>query len=245
MSSFTPPERSDPLQPAGPNVGLIAGLTIRFGQTRLPGRLFWPPVSAAGARLPLIVLVVEPEDASGAHVFSGMLSSASPAVVLLITPLAATRHIAGSIENTELAALGWMAEHASELGANPRGLSVGGLYGGGGRAAWLAIHARDNAWPLLRRQLLAHPEFTAPFPIPPDVTGVVPATIVTTPGAEADGTRYAARLRAAGTDVEEFCRHDYRLPQGRQLGELVRSLRTGFREHRGFRRMNPDEGRHR
>jgi acetyl esterase/lipase len=97
----------------------------------------------------------------------------------------------------ELAALHWAAEHAGELGADGERL----LVAGGARAAMLALAARDAGWPVLRRQLLVRPDFTRGDRMPDDVAGAPPTIVVC--GERDDGPRYAARLRAAGVEVQE------------------------------------------
>ena len=51
-------------------------------------------------------------------------------------------------------------------------------------------------------QLLVHPRFTASHPMPRNVAGAPPATVVCDAGIDG-GRRYAARLRAAGVEVHE------------------------------------------
>src|SRR6476661_3888632 len=48
-------------------------------------------------------------------------------------------------------ALEWAGDHAASLGADPGRLFVAG----GGLAATAALHARDEGWPPLARQLLS------------------------------------------------------------------------------------------
>ena len=188
-----------------------AELTLRFGAERLHGQVHWP---AAVCAPPLIFLLV---DAPDGDAFGTSLSSAAGAVVPSFpTPRR---------ERLEAAALGWAAEHAFDLGANPQRLLVAGVCVGGGRAPRLAIAARDQGWPEIRRQLLVHPAFDAACPIPSEVAGTAPATIVTSAPADTDLTRYAARLRAAGVEVDELRVPHGALPRAAELDELVRSLR--------------------
>jgi hypothetical protein len=189
---------------------LPAELTLRFGAERLPGRVYWP---AANSAPPLIFLL---DDAHDDDRFHTSLCSAAAAVVL------ATSTGPSSEESIELAALGWAAEHASELGATRR-LLLAGVYLGGGPAARLAAAARDAGWPRLDRQLLVHPMFSAACPIPAKLAGTAPATIVTAD----EPSRYAAALRAAGVDVKEMHVRDRSLPHGTVLAELVHSVGLG------------------
>ena len=201
---------------------LPAELTLRFGAERLPGRVYWP---AAISAPPLIFLL---DDARDDDAFSTSLCAAGAAVVLSM-PTGP-----GLDERVELAALDWAADHASELGATPR-LLLAGIYIGGGHAARLAAAARDEGWPPLHRQLLVHPMFDAACPVPSSVDSTAPATIVT---ADEVGTRYAARLRAAGIDVEELQVRDRFLPRGTELAALVRSLRLGATDEPSARRRS-------
>ena len=90
-------------------------------------------------------------------------------------------------------ALEWAGDHAAVLGADPDQLVVAG----GGLAAQAALHARDEGWPPLVRQLLFGAERSA-FPPPgASLAGAAPATVV-------DAPDYASRLRAAGVEVEEL-----------------------------------------
>jgi hypothetical protein len=189
---------------------LPAELTLRFGAERLPGRVYWP---AAISAPPLIFLL---DGAHDDHRFSTSLCSAAAAVVL------ATPTGRSSEESIQLAALGWAAEHAFELGATQR-LLLAGVYLGGGHAARLAAAARDVGWPRLHRQLLVHPMFSAACPIPSRLAGTAPATIVT---AE-ERSRYAAALRAAGIEVKELHVRDRCLPQGTTLADLIQSVGLG------------------
>ena len=79
------------------------------------------------------------------------------------------------------------------------------LIAGGARAARLALAARDSSWPSLRRQLLVHPRFNTAQPMPTNLAGAAPATVVCAAGQDS-GHQYAERLRAAAVEVEEM--HD-------------------------------------
>jgi hypothetical protein len=174
----------------------VAELTLRFGERRLRGRVYWP--LALGADVALTVLVagtVAADDVENADRLSRGLSSVG--CVVLAVP-------AGLDRSHEMAALGWAAEHAPELGARPDRLVVAGHRAGGARAAWLALEARDGGWPPLRRQLLVHPTFTVPCPVPLAISGVAPATVVTSGDRSDDGGRYAVRLRVETIPVEEL-----------------------------------------
>ncbi|WP_405134990.1 alpha/beta hydrolase [Nocardia sp. NBC_01388] len=55
------------------------------------------------------------------------------------------------------AVLGWLAEHAGELGIDPEQIGIGGDCAGGGIAAGAALLARDRSGPALALQLLICP----------------------------------------------------------------------------------------
>jgi acetyl esterase len=55
------------------------------------------------------------------------------------------------------AALGWVADHAGELGGDPSRIAVGGDSAGGNQAAVVSILARDRSGPKLAFQLLVYP----------------------------------------------------------------------------------------
>jgi hypothetical protein len=131
------------------------------------------------------------------------------------------------IPRSEVAALGWAAEHAVELGADAQLLAVAGVHLGGAHAARLATTTRDQGWPQLSHQLLVHPTFGPACPTPPDVGGLPPATIITTDPPDEQTARYAARLRAAGVGVEELHLRSADFPSELQLSQIVDSLRRG------------------
>ena len=128
--------------------------------------------------------------------FAGSYARPLPAVALAIPSPRATD------DDYELAALGWAVEHAAELGAHPEQVMVAGEGAGGARAARLAIRARDTGWPQLRRQILVYPTFTQTCPMPSLLTGVAPATVISSDTRIDDGSTYAARLRASDIEVD-------------------------------------------
>ena len=135
-----------------------------------------------------------------------LLCSAAAAVALAIPSPRATG------DDYELAALGWAVEHAGELGARAGQVMVAGEGAGGARAARLAIRARDTGWPRLRRQILVHPNFTETCPMPFLLTGVAPATVISSDTRIDDGSTYAARLRASRIEVDVLRRSPAILP---------------------------------
>jgi acetyl esterase/lipase len=154
-------------------------LTLRFGAARLRARVDWPRAGATA-----VVLALTDETARA----NGFLDNC-----VVVTPLGSRR------PGDELGALEWLADHAGELGAGSGHL----VLAGGARAARLAVTARDNGWPQLHRQVLIHPRFGPEHPVPFDVTGVAPATVICGDDRRDDGRRYAALLREAGVRVTE------------------------------------------
>ena len=96
-------------------------------------------------------------------------------------------------------AIEWTADHTAQLGADGSRLLLAGLHGGAAVAAALAIHARDDGWPDVARQVLIHPRFGSTAPS--GLAGVAPATVV---GRDAGSRTYAERLRQAGVHVDEL-----------------------------------------
>jgi hypothetical protein len=193
---------------------LVADLRLRFGETRLPARVYLPLLSPITAdRAPLVIWL---SGRNARDVLCRELSATAAAVVLELG-----RREGGSSGRYEVATLGWAAEHARELGAHPDQLVVGGQLVGAALAARLAVDARDCGWPVVRRQVLVRPAFSDACPAPAEVGGTPPATIVTTGSRRDDGSRYAATLRDAGVEVRELVSYARRAPP---LSELVRGL---------------------
>jgi acetyl esterase/lipase len=169
---------------------------LRFGGRRLGGCVYWPQDNVR-PRSPLIFVPI-PDDAPDSDPLCRLLSSAAATVVLVVP----SPH--GTDRDYELAALEWAVDHAAELGAEP-GQRLGAGDGvGAAHAALLAIRARDSGWPPLRRQVLVYPTFNQTCPMPSLLTGVAPATVVSSDTRTDDGGTYAARLRASDIDVDEL-----------------------------------------
>lgn len=148
----------------------FANLTLRGADGRLRVRVRWP---AAGDRPGLVVLVADAERVAEIFTRAGAIVLVASCVTL----------------GDAAAALEWAADHAGELGADPRWLMVAG----GAVAAALALHARDQGWPSLARQVLIGPDLAGAAS---SLAGVAPAIVL-------DDRRYAVRLREAGVEVEE------------------------------------------
>jgi len=153
-------------------------MTLRFGSVRVPTTVHWPRVETESLAL-VLSEELSPTDVWVRQFVVIGLAGGHPSAV-------------------ELAALQWVSDHAGEFGARRERM----LVAGGARAARLALASRDCGWVALGGQLLVHPLWGARQPMPSDVAGAPPATVVCGPRRDG-GRRYADRLRAAGVDVHE------------------------------------------
>jgi acetyl esterase len=85
------------------------------------------------------------------------LANAIPAVIISVDYRLAPAHPFPAAVDDGYAALRWAANHAKELGGDPRRLAVMGDSAGGALAAVLAIKARDEDGPPLALQILIYP----------------------------------------------------------------------------------------
>jgi len=156
-----------------------ADLSLHAADDFVRPRVIWPPDPADGCPIALF-LGKRPsvfEMAEALSVEGGMVVLALQTTSLDVATMA----------------LEWAGDHAASLGADPDRLFVAG----GGLAATAALHARDEGWPPLVRQLLFGPERSGWPPADASLAGVAPATVV-------DAPAYAARLRSAGVEAEEL-----------------------------------------
>jgi hypothetical protein len=166
--------------PAMPvKVQLDASLSLRTPRDFVRPRVSWPPNGRDGS--PMAVFLAEPD--STLEAADALCVEAGFVVLALRTDAFDVAAIA----------VEWAADHAKQLGADPDRL----LVAGGRLAAAVALHARDEGWPALSRQVLIGPDLTGWPLAAASLAGVAPATVVNAP-------RYAARLRAAGVEVEEL-----------------------------------------
>ena len=200
-----------------------ANLQLRGLSGPLRAQVSWPAITDASPAL--LVLLPDTGDVQHAAALSRELSARAGVVALLAcVRLAPDRADPATLQDA-ITALEWAADHAAELYANPECLLVAGVGTGAAIAAAVALHARDEGWPAIARQVLICPDFAA-YAGPLDaasLAGVAPATVVIRgDGARRDvGTRYAALLREADVEVEELHHHD----DERLLAELAESLR--------------------
>ena len=133
-------------------------------------------------------------------------------VVLSAPPRSGPAEPASTAFDDAASVLGWAADHAEELDADPGRIVVGGEGSGAALAAAVTLHARDEWWPAVGRQVLIHPELDAWQASVPyasslrtaPVEGAPPATVVSGGGPADGGPALAGRLRAAGVEVEEL-----------------------------------------
>jgi len=210
--------------------GRVADLQLRGANGPLRARVCWPGRARDEDAAPPLMLAFKTrgDDADG---LCRALAEAAGVVVLATGWRFDANEPSSSAFYEARAVLEWAADHGGELDADPARLIVAGEGPGAALAAGVALHARDDWWPAIARQVLVHPVLdvwqasvpyvgslrTAP------VGGGAPATIVTRTSARCGGRQYAARLRLAGVDVEELRHDDADDPA--LLAELVETLR--------------------
>jgi hypothetical protein len=156
-----------------------ADLSLRTAHDFVRPRVIWPPDPVDGSPIALLLWERESvfEAAQALSVDGGVIVMALRTTALDLATIA----------------LEWVGDHAQLLGADPDQL----LVAGGALAAQTALHARDEGWPPLARQLLFGPERSGWPPESASLAGAAPATVV-------DAPQYASRLREAGVEVEEL-----------------------------------------
>lgn len=221
MSAIRPPVRRS----------AVLHLRGRDGPDTL--RVDWPPRSGLGWPPPLImVLCREAGGAAPSTADDALCDELSCGLGALIL-----RATAGSSLARARRALEWAADHAAELEGDPGRLVIAGCDQAADVAVQLALAARDEGWPPLRRQILitsaacsrgAHRRAGRPeLPAPAEATLVTPQR----------GSRYAMWLRAEGGHVHELI--DRRLDPSRHPDQpFLPSLTAALR-----RQLAPDSPR--
>src|SRR5512133_3526833 len=92
------------------------------------------------------------------HPAASRVADGSGAVVISVGYRLAPEHRFPAALDDAYAALAWTANHAAELGIDPKRIAVGGHSAGAGLAAAVALRARDQQGPPIRFQLLNQPE---------------------------------------------------------------------------------------
>jgi acetyl esterase len=117
----------------------IADLQLRGNTSPLPVRVYWPSQTASQP-VPLLVFCVAGAGAEAqAEATCRSLSQDPGVVVLAVSCLTGPRDATAVLE--------WAAEHAAELGADPRRLLVAGEGAASDIAAAVASYARAAEWP--------------------------------------------------------------------------------------------------
>ena len=128
--------------PAGDSVVDVttrtAAIQLRGGAGLIWAQVYWPP--ATRRRSPLLMLFGDASDA-----LCRQVCRASGIVVLAST---ATTSYDGALADAK-ATVGWAADHAAELDADPARLLVAGTGRGAALAADVARLADDEGWPEL------------------------------------------------------------------------------------------------
>jgi acetyl esterase/lipase len=213
-------------RPSSPLARRTAELRLRSRTGPLRAHVAWPEP----ADRPSALLVFFPQPGADAGALSRALCRLAGVVVLSAPPRSGPAEPASTAFDDAAVVVGWAADHAEELDADPGRLIVGGERAGAALAAAVTLHARDQWWPAIARQVLIHPALdawrasvayasslrTAPL------AGAAPATVVCGADPDDGGRPFAARLREAGVEVEEL-RHDGEVSA--LLAPLARSLR--------------------
>ena len=129
--------------PAGPIAVRI--YTPKGGQAALPGLVYFHGGGWARGSLQTHDIVCR------------SLANGAGCVVVSVDYRMAPEHRFPAAFEDSLAATRWVAEHAAEIGIDPRRLAVGGDSAGGNLAAAVALAARDAGGPSLVHQLLIYP----------------------------------------------------------------------------------------
>jgi acetyl esterase/lipase len=210
------PSRWPSLPPSRP--ARVADVQLRGRAGPLRARAFWPaPASTLTptGRPPLLVLFPR-STGTGGGVDDGTdgtdglgrgLCARAGLVVLAVRYRPPSPGSVGAALEDATTATQWAADHAAELGADPRRLLVAGEGAGADLAATVARQARDEGWPRILRQVLVRPRLSSETLAATPLAGLAPATVLTDPADAAgtdDGARYTSLLRRSGVPVDEL-----------------------------------------
>jgi acetyl esterase len=146
------------LMPPPPAVGHVANRAVPGPAGPIPVRIYTPfgvgpfPLTVYFHGGGFVVGDLETHDAPCRH-----LCLASNSIVMAVDYRLAPEHKFPAAPDDCLAATRWGAEHAAEIGADPRRIAVAGDSAGGNLAAVVAIRVRDEDGPRLCAQLLNCP----------------------------------------------------------------------------------------
>jgi hypothetical protein len=194
-----------------------ATLLLRSRTGPVTAELAWSEVTSDG---PAVLLLRDPDSRAARPTLADELARSALAVVLELPP-----DDAGEPVSAEFS-LGWLADHAGELGADPTWLVVVGVGAAAATAATLACRAAADGWPTLTLHVLATPDPPTLLdpPVSPGAHGsVCPCVLVVDP-AVPDGP-YVRALRAAGVPVQR------QPPHPRLADTIARAIRE--RAHSG------------
>lgn len=149
----------------GYQVQRVADVQLRGPGGPLRARAYWPPRANSEQVPPIVVFFHSggflPARPRSADTLSRAVCSLAGVVVVsgAYRPTPDNRYPAAvqdAVATTE-----WVADHATDLGTDPTRLVVAGEGFGGNLAAAAALHARDQKWPTLLRQVLIYPNLDA------------------------------------------------------------------------------------
>jgi acetyl esterase len=154
--------RDLPRRPVHPELR-VEDRTVDGPAGPIPVRVYWPPETGA-APSPVVVFLhgggwvvgdLDTYDGTARQHAVG-----AGALVVSVDYRLAPEHPFPAAVDDVWAATRWAAEHAAELGADPRRLAIAGDSAGGNLAAVVALLARDAGGPPIRFQLLWYPATT-------------------------------------------------------------------------------------
>ena len=205
----------------------VADLQLRSRTGPLHAQVAWP----AEEDLPPALLIFFSDAERDATSLCRALCAHAGVVVLAVAPRSVPADPASTAFDDATTVLGWAADHAAELDADPARLVVAGQGAGAALAAATALHARDEWWPAIGCQLLIHPQLDAWQASVPyasslrtaPLAGAPPATVVWGSPFGDSGRDFAARLRSARVEVEEV--HDSGIAPASLGSTLAQALR--------------------
>ncbi|MDT5302814.1 MAG: acetyl esterase [Mycobacterium sp.] len=154
--------RDLPRRPVHPELR-VEDRTVDGPAGPIPVRVYWPPETGA-APPPVVVFLhgggwvvgdLDTYDGTARQHAVG-----AGALVVSVDYRLAPEHPFPAAVDDVWAATRWAAEHAAELGGDPRRLAIAGDSAGGNLAAVVALLARDAGGPAIRFQLLWYPATT-------------------------------------------------------------------------------------
>jgi acetyl esterase/lipase len=129
----------------------------------IPVRVYWPPETGAGPPPVVVFLHGGGWVVGDLDTYDGTARQhavGAGALVVSVDYRLAPEHPFPAAVDDVWAATRWAAEHAAELGGDPRRLAIAGDSAGGNLAAVVALLARDAGGPAIRFQLLWYPATT-------------------------------------------------------------------------------------